>query len=407
VIVGILSNGTMECTTVHGGVVLAQTRKLLLEYNTEEVGRLARENSNEKKALIKAFSDSSDIVRERALIASIDVADPTIVTDIVKAMEDDAADVRIAAAQALTFYHQPRTVPDMIRGLKDTNPWVRSHCAAGLSKLLNGPIWARVPEDSIQKLLDDFPDMEDEEINDFLTSLKMRPDAVNRYMDWRAKNFDLEIDVSSLVEELEGTPILLTDGIRSAAEVADSTSIAGLSEDVETILSELPDEILETLPPEDLKRLTPESARELVQKLMVSLPKPEKKKKKKTVKVRKVTKVKKKSKKTTREELIDKLPSEVRKEVSDEALAELSIDELEALLASSSTEAEEEPVEEPEPVSETKDPRMTEFIEKYGEEKAQLLITIPEEMLEGIPEEQIKEMDMETLEGLRQALEPR
>ncbi len=387
---------------------MAQTRKLLLEYDTEEVGRLARKNASEKKALIKAFSDSSDIVRERALIAAIDVADPTIVTDIVKAMEDDTVDVRIAAAQALTFYHQPRTVPDMIRGLKDANPWVRSHCAAGLSKLLNGPIWARIPKDSIEKLLDDFPDMDDEEINDFLVSLKMRPDAVNRYLEWRSKNFDLEIDVSSLVEELEGTPILLTEGIRDATAVSESTSVAGLSEDVETILSELPDEILETLPPEDLKRLTPESARELVQKLMVSLPKPEKKKKKKkkAVKVRKVTKVKKK-KKTTRDELIEKLPSEVRKEVSDETLAELSIEELEALLASSSTEAEEEPVEEPESAIEYDDPKMVEFIEKYGEEKAQLLITIPEAMLEGIPEEQIKEMDMETLEGLKQALEPR
>ena len=67
----------------------------------------------------------------------------------------------------------------------------------------------------------------------------------------------------------------------------------------------------------------------------------------------------------------------------------------------------EEVVEEPESVAEFDDPRMAEFVEKYGEEKANLLITIPEAMLEGIPEEQIKEMDMETLEGLKQALEPR
>ena len=65
----------------------------------------------------------------------------------------------------------------------------------------------------------------------------------------------------------------------------------------------------------------------------------------------------------------------------------------------------EEVVEEPESVAEFDDPRMAEFVEKYGEEKANLLI--PEAMLEGIPEEQIKEMDMETLEGLKQALEPR
>jgi hypothetical protein len=47
------------------------------------------------------------------------------------------------------------------------------------------------------------------------------------------------------------------------------------------------------------------------------------------------------------------------------------------------------------------------FIEKYGEEKAELLVTIPEVMLEGIPEDQIQEMDLETLKGLTQALEPR
>jgi hypothetical protein len=386
---------------------LSRTRKLLLDYDTEEVGRLAREKPAEMKALIKAFTDSSDVVRERALIAAIDVADPTIVTDIVKVLDDDTTDVRIAAAQALTFYHQPRTVPDMIRGLKDASPWVRSHCAAGLSKILTGPIWARIPEESVEKMLDDFPEMEDVEINKFLVSLEMKPDAVNRFMDWRTKKFDLEIDVASLVEELEGTPILLSREIRDSSAVSDSTSISGLSEDVETILSELPDEILATLPPEDLKRLTPKSARELVQKLKVSLPSTEKKKKK-AIKVRKVTKVKKKTAGPTAKSLINQLPPEVRESVSDETLDTLSIEELQALLASSAPESvEPEEVDLPESVIEYDDPRMTEFVEKYGEEKANLLITIPEAMLEGIPEEQIKEMDMETLEGLKQALEPR
>ena len=389
---------------------MSKTRKLLLEYDTEEVGRLARDKPSEKKALIKAFTDSSDVVRERALIAAIDVADPTIVTDIVKVLDDDTTDVRIAAAQALTFYHQPRTVPDMIRGLKDTSPWVKSHCAAGLAKILNGPIWARISDEIIEKMIDDFPEMEDEEINKILQSIEMKPESVNRYMDWRSKKFDLEIDVTSLVEELEGTPILLSGEVRDPSVVAESTSIDGLSEDVETILSELPDEILATLPPEDLKRLTPDSARELVQKLKVSIPTTEKKKKKKkAIKVRKVTKVKKKKAGPTKKSLIKKLPEEVRESVGDEALAELSIEELQALLASSAPEtAEPEPeVDLSESVIEYDDPRMTEFVEKYGEEKANLMITIPEAMLEGIPEEQIKEMDMETLEGLKQALEPR
>lgn len=390
---------------------MPKTRKLLLDYDTEEVGRLARSKPSEKKALIKAFTDSSDVVRERALIAAIDVVDPTIVVDIVKVMNDDTTDVRIAAAQALAFYHQPKTVPDMVKGLKDSSPWVRSHCAAGLSKILKGPIWARLSEESVDKILDDFPEMEDIEINKFLAKLEMRPDAVNRFMDWRSKKFDLEIDVTAMIEELEGTPILLAGETREASAVTEATAVSGLSEDVETILSELPDEILETLPPEDLKRLTPDSARELVQKLKVSLPsKEKKKKKKKAVKVRKVTKVKKKTKGPTKKSLIKKLPEEVRESVGDEALQELTIEELQALLSSSAPETEEaEESEKPESESviEYDDPRMSEFVEKYGEEKANLLITIPETMLEGIPEEQIKEMDMETLEGLKQALEPR
>ena len=389
---------------------MSKTRKLLLEFDTEEVGKLARSNANEKKALVKAFTDSSDVVRERALIASIDVADPSIVDDIVKVMDDDTVDVRIAAAQALAFYHQPKTVPNLIEGLKDSSPWVRSHCAVGLSKLLHGPIWARIPEESIDKILNNFPDMEEEEINKFLSSINMKPDAMNKFLRWRSENFELEIDVTAIAEELEGAPILLTGETRDSSVVAEATSVSGLSEEVETILSELPDEILETLPPEDLKRLTPTSARELVQKLKVAIPSTEKKKKKKkTVKVRKVTKVKKKKKETPKDALIEKLPKEVRESVGVEALSELTIEELEALLASSSPETTEEVVEseEAESVIEYDDPRMQEFVEKYGEEKANLLITIPESMLEGIPEEQIKEMDMETLEGLKQALEPR
>ena len=137
---------------------MPDTRRLLLEFDTDEVGKLARTKPNEKKALIQAFSDSSDIVRERALIAAIEVADPNIVTDVTKALKDDVADVRIAAAQALAFYHQPRTIPNLLEGLKDSNTWVKSHCAAGLSKILNGPLWARLPEETVDKMINDFPE---------------------------------------------------------------------------------------------------------------------------------------------------------------------------------------------------------------------------------------------------------
>jgi hypothetical protein len=374
-----------------------------LEFETDEVGRLAREKKTERKALLNAFSDPSDLVRERALIAAVDLADPTVVADIIRALSDNVADVRIAAAQALAFYHQPRTVPDLIKGLKDDNTWVRSHCAAGLSKLLNGPIWARISADDIEKIVDDFPDMVEEDINRFLTGLKMKPTVIDRFMNWRSQGFDIEVDVSSIVEELEGAPILLSE---AAAEKLEAPKVAGVSDDVEVILSELPDEIRETLPPEDLRRLTPASARELVQKLKVSIPS-EPKKKKKAVKVRKVKKVRKKKAPTAQDDLIEKLPTEVRKEVGDETLATLSVEELEALLSSTGEIEPEEAVAAPEPIEEAVDPRMQEFIDKYGEEKAELLISIPEVMLEGIPEDQIQEMDLETLKGLTQALEPR
>ena len=381
---------------------MAKTRSLLLEFETDEVGRLARDSKSERKALIKAFTDPSDVVRERALIAVVELADPTVVADIVKALSDEVQDVRIAAAQALAFYHQPRTVPDLVKGLKDPSTWVRSHCAVGLSKLLNGPIWARISEEDVEKFIEDFPDMTEDDINKFLTDIKMRPSAIDRYMNWRGKGFDIEIDITSLAEELESAPILLSE---EAAASLDAPKVGGASDEVEAILSELPDELRETLPPEDIKRLTPTSARELAEKLKVAIPaEPKKKKKKKAVKVRKVKKVRKKKKLTAQDELIEKLPAEVRKEVGDETLSGLSIEELEALLSSS---AESEPEVEAEPVEEEVDPRMQMLVDKYGQEKGELLFNIPEVMLEGIPEDQIEEMDLETVKGLTQALEPR
>jgi len=130
------------------------------------------------------------------------------------------------------------------------------------------------------------------------------------------------------------------------------------------------------------------------------------KKKKKAVKVRTVKKVRKKKKATAQDELIEKLPLEVRKEVGDETLSTLSVEELEALLSSTAESEPEEPMVEAEPVEEELDPRMKMLADKYGHEKAKLLFNIPEVMLEGIPEEQIEEMDLETLKGLTQALEP-
>lgn len=431
---------------------MSETRRLLLEFETEEVGIRAQKDKRVRKALVSAFSDASDVVRERAILASIDLGDPSIVTDLVKSMTDDEDSVRIACAQALAFYHQPRTVPDMFQGLKDHNMWVRSHCAAGLSKLLNGPIWARLPENDIDDLVGDFPDMIEIDIRSRLSKMKLSSEAIDRYLNWRGKKFDIEIDVSDFVKELEGTPIILPGATESVAigppeEAPRKTT--GISSEVEEILSEIPDELRETLPEEDLRRLTPETARELVNSLTEAVPAktPEAKPKKKAVKVRKVKKVRRKTKGPSRQDLVEMIPPEVRESVSDDVLKTLTYEELEALIASttetSAPEAEEPKEPQMKPTKKEKiidslppevreatgnealmnmsvaeleelaataemsdeEIRRKELTEKYGEDKASVLVGVPQEMLEGIPEEQILEMDLDTLKALVQALE--
>ncbi|MFW9889192.1 MAG: HEAT repeat domain-containing protein, partial [Candidatus Thorarchaeota archaeon] len=372
----------------------------------------------------------------------------TIVTDIIQTMTDDEDSVRIAAAQALAFYHQPRTIPDLLKGLQDINTWVRSHCAAGLSKLLNGPIWARLDSSDIEDLIAGFPEMQDSAIRSRLNKMSLDSDAINRYLTWRAKDFDIEVDVTDFVRGLEETPIVLP-GMSEAAAVAPSDEVprrtAGVSPEVEEILSELPDELRETLPEEDLRRLTPDTARELVISLTTAMPtvKPKEKEKKKAIKVRKVKKVRRKKKGPSRQELMEMIPEEVRESVSDDVLKTLTYEELEALIASTTETAAPEadastmlsrreaiidtlPAEVVESVGDGKLQRMTvteleelaatasmsdderrlqEFTEKFGEEKAKVLVGVPDEMLAGIPEEQIHEMDLDTLKALVQALE--
>jgi hypothetical protein len=390
---------------------LSETRKLLLDFETEEVGALAKNNSKVRKALVRAFTDASEIVRERALIAAIDLGDPAIVNDINRALSDDVDDVRIAAAQALAWYQQPRTIPELFRGLKDSNTWVRSHCAAGLSKIVKGPIWARLKDDTIEKLVDDFPAMDEEEIRKFLSDIDVGSESIDKFMVWRKAKFDIEIDMAILLEELEAKPIIMPEREGEIGETPALGKPTGLTPEVETILGELPDEIRGTLPPEDLRRLTPETARELVNSLIATFPE-KKPKKKKKVKVKRVKKVVRKKKGRTREALLTRIPAEVRESVGDEVLSGLKIEELEALISSTPEPEVEEP-EKPKPKKKAKkkaaevDPKMQMFTDKFAEDKASLLVAMPEDMLEGIPEEQIHEMDMETLKGLLDALEPR
>jgi hypothetical protein len=387
-----------------------------LEFETEEVGVRASKNKKMRTALVRAFSDPSEIVRERALIAAIDLGDPTVVKDIRTTLDDNSTDVRIAAAQALAWYRQPRTIPALIHGLKDSDTWVRSHCALGLSKMLHGPIWARIPGEDIDIIHADFPEMDESDIRKFLRKLELSEEAVDQFILWKSAKFEIEIDESILIKEIEGKPIMLAAAMTEAAEpVRDS----GLSVEVEAILSELPDEVKAALPSEDLRRLTPSTARDLVTSLTAKEPK------KKAVRVKRVKRVRKKKKKPlAREQLIEKIPSEVRETVSEEVLESLSTDELEALVAAAPEVEEAEPiVEEPKkkkrkkkesveavpPVDEeaVEDLRWQQFVDKYGEEKADLLISVSPEMLEGIPQEQIADMDLDTLKSLVQALEPR
>jgi HEAT repeat protein len=398
---------------------MSETRRLLLEFETEEVGIRAQKSKKVRKALVSAFSDASDVVRERALLASMDIGDPTIVVDLAKAMNDEEESVRIACAQALAFYHQPRTVPDLIRGLNDENTWVRSHCAAGLSKLLRGPIWARLSEEDIEQLASNFPDLPEDRIRKRLAGINLSSEGIDRFLNWRSQEFNIEIDVSDFVRELEETPIVLAGAEAVAAVPVEEEAprkMPGISAEVEEILSEVPEGLKETLPEEDLRRLTPETARELVESLRASFEveaeKPKPRKKKKAVKVRKVKRVRRKKGAPSRQDLIEKIPGEVRESISDDVLQGLSYEELEALIASTmeaatpAAEAEKKPEEAVEVEVPGDEKRLNEYTGRYGEEKAQLLVTIPEDMLVGIPEEQIEEMDLETLKALLQALEP-
>ncbi|MGV9168744.1 MAG: HEAT repeat domain-containing protein [Promethearchaeia archaeon] len=453
------------------------TRSLLLEFKIEEVGRQARKDASVREDLLHAFQDSSEIVRERALLAAIELTDPAIVKEAKNLLDDENEDVKIAAAQVLAWYHQPRTIPNLLEGLKDSSTWVRSHCAKGLSKLLHGPIWARVEKERIDTLLADFPDMSEEEIRMFLMEIGLTSLAIDNYLRWRDEDFDIDIDVSSFVDELEGKPIIL-EGVSDVEAEIEAKGLApaetrnGISKEVAKIIDELPTHVRESLPIEELRRLTPETARELVDSLKSKVPAeeefeaetkvslddiqgvgpkisaglrdagyvsvedlaqadpkavsekvngiseqsakdiisaaksklpPPKKKR-----VRRVRKVKTVRSKKEREALLERIPVEVREAMEPEELERLSADELEAIALSTSgmTEKPAQITTDDETTisSEEDTSRLQELTDKYGKEKADLLARIPPEMLADIPENQIEEMDLETIRSLTQAL---
>jgi hypothetical protein len=279
-------------------------------------------------------------------------------------------------------------------------------------------------------MISGLPGMDDDEVSQFLTRLEVQSQAADQFMTWREAKFNVEIDMRRMIEELEGKPIILTEERRTTkAKPLESSTLArgiALSPGVEGVLAELPKEIRATLPPEDLRRLNVTTARELVDSLKASFPgTAEAEAKKKPIKVRKVKKVRKVTVGQTREELIGSLPEEVKEEVSPEIMDTLTKEELEALVGTSAEEREietgaeapqtkisEEPkttAAKPAPVPkpEQADSRWQELATAYGEDKANLLIQVPVHMLEGLPPEQIRDMDMETLKSLTEALKPR
>ena len=62
--------------------------------------------------------------------------------------------------------------------------------------------------------------------------------------------------------------------------------------------------------------------------------------------------------------------------------------------------------DEPIDVDDSKEPTLESLTKKFGDEKAAILILMPPDMIEGIPDEQIEGMDVDTLQGLADALEP-
>jgi hypothetical protein len=175
-------------------------------------------------------------------------------------------------------------------------------------------------------------------------------------------------------------------------------------------LTEIPPELRATLPEEDLRRLTPETARDLVDSLKSSFPAPEEKMPKeeaapkKIVKVRKVKKVKRIRKGPSREELLARIPEEVKASMPPSALDKLDAEELEALVATS----EDRPLEsETVETEDEEDRKFKEFSDKFGEEKAKLLVRIPPDVLVGLPDDQISAMDVESLKELLDAFTQR
>jgi hypothetical protein len=159
-------------------------------------------------------------------------------------------------------------------------------------------------------------------------------------------------------------------------------------------MSELPDELRAALPEEDIRRLTPETARDLVNSLLTSLPgRDAKPKKKKTVKVKRVKKVRKKKKVSARDNLIARIPEEVRDSVPEGALESLTIEELEALV-SSSGELEETAEEKP-----TKKKKKLKTTEKLSAKRKQLLESIPPVIRESLSDKDLQSMSDDDLQS--------
>ena len=97
-----------------------------------------------------------------------------------------------------------------------------------------------------------------------------------------------------------------------------------------------------------------------------------------------------------RKQLLESIPPVIRESLSDKDLQSMSDDDLQSFIETDDVSDEDDSGE----------PTLESLTRKYGQEKAEILIIMPPDMLEGIPEEQIEGMDIDTLKGLADALEP-
>ena len=407
-------------------------RQMLLDWKTEKVAKLCMENDTNFRVLVRLLKDSSEIVRQRAVEALIEIGSAYVVEHLINAMEDSSEDVRVQAAIGLELIKNEIAIPRLFRALKDESYWVRSHAAAALSKYLPGPIWMKVDPKDIDVIVTDFPDMTEEDIIEFLKKLKIEPSSIERFIELRKKGFRYipeKIEPPTKEEIIATLPKEILDEVpqdtlkamsvkelqeyvkewRTRKELEIKTAPEKKKkkkekvkekkkeETVEEILSRIPPEFLASFTKEQLEKLTVEDAKLIEETYRRGIAEgkekePERKKKEKE----KEKKAKKKL--SEKEKLLAELPDSVREALTPEIIEGLTIEDIKEMLRSAKVTSEEEvkketPAESAEPLSEGEE-----------EERKKLLALIPPDMIADLPKDELEKMDIKQLRSLLEAL---